>query len=420
MKLFRSLNDINKREWASNLIESGVIPSYSHGFSGINALKNSDVLTAVSIIAGDVARFPLRVVNRKSGKDKNTQNLSYVLNVQTDSNLSAYQWRFSMTVNAILTGNSYSRIIRDPITGNVSELEFYLPSQTDIDNSDPQNIIYKFYPPNSGKMIICLPEDVVHFKFFSSDTIIGRSPLLSLRSEMNLQDSGIDTLKKFFASGLKGSILLAHGRLDGDARNQIRRDFEIAQEGATAGSPIVVDQTADYKPLEVDTNVLNLINSNNYSTAQIAKALRVPAYKLAQNSPNQSVKQLFDDYMVNDLPFYLKPIEGELEQKLLNGSQRSRYMINFDTRATLKMPMTDVASAINNGVLSPNEARYAAGFEATTNGDMDRMQSTLNTVFLDKKEAYQEANRIQPVKEKTLKGGEKDARDKDNKHASKN
>ena len=73
----------------------------------------------------------------------------------------------------------------------------------------------------------------------------------------------------------------------------------------------------DYQPLEVDTNVLNLINSNNYSTAQIAKALRVPAYRLAQNSPNQSVKQLADDYIRNDLPFYFEPITSEFELKLL-------------------------------------------------------------------------------------------------------
>lgn len=392
MKLFRSLDDINGRDWAKEYINSGLIPSYSHGYVGIGALKNSDVLTGVSIIAGDVARFPINFIDKKTGKPLKIRNLSYLLNTKTDTNFSAYQWRFSMVVNAILSGDGYSRIIRDPTNDAPSVLEFYPPSQTDVDTTDPQNPIYSFYPSGSGKKIICSLGDVVHYKFFSSDGVMGRSPLLSLRDEMSLQDSGVATLKKFFSSGLKGAILKINGSLNGKARQETRREFEEAQEGATAGSPIVIDSGTEYQPLEIDTNVLNLINSNNYSTAQIAKALRVPAYKLAQNSPNQSVKQLFDDYMVNDLPFYLKPFEAELALKLLNDRERSRISMQFDTRATLSMPMSEVATAVNNGVLTPNEARYAAGFETLPDGDMDRLQSTLNTVFMDKKEDYQAAN----------------------------
>ena len=33
--------------------------NYSPEHTGISALKNSDILTAVTIIAGDIARFPL-------------------------------------------------------------------------------------------------------------------------------------------------------------------------------------------------------------------------------------------------------------------------------------------------------------------------------------------------------------------------
>lgn len=404
MKLFRSLSDVTDRDWAKDYINSGLIPSYSHGYVGISTLKNSDVLTGVSIIAGDVARFPVKLIDKRTGKPTKMSKLDYLLNTKTDTNFTAYQWRFSMVVNAILTGDSYSRIIRDPITGVPSVIEFFPPSQTDVDTTDPQKPVYKFYPPNSGKMIVCQLEDVIHYKFFSADGVLGRSPLLSLHEEMGLQDSGVATLKKFFSSGLKGSILKIKGSLNGKARQKARKEFEIAQEGASAGSPIVVDSATEYQPLEVDTNVLNLINSNNYSTAQIAKALRVPAYKLAQNSPNQSVKQLFDDYMVNDLPFYLKPFEAELALKLLNNAERQLYSIQFDTRATLNMPMSDVATAVNNGVLTPNEARYAAGFETLPDKDMDRLQSTLNTVFMDQKEDYQAVNKGNQAQE----GGQTD------------
>ena len=74
MKLFRGLATEVDPQWADHLLDSGVIPSFRGGYLGISALRNSDVLTAVSIVAGDVSRFPLvitdsstdEVIDRKS------------------------------------------------------------------------------------------------------------------------------------------------------------------------------------------------------------------------------------------------------------------------------------------------------------------------------------------------------------------
>lgn len=392
MRLFRSLNyatDVDP-DWPHKLL-----PNYTFGsFANINALKNSDVLTAVSIVATDIARFPIKIRDRKTQELKSIESLDYLLNVKADTTVSAYSWRFAMTVNAILTGNSYSRIVRDPKTGDPSILQFFPPSQTSVDYTDPQKITYRFMPVGSKHDILCQADDVIHWKFMSYDTIMGRSPLLSLGDEIGLQESGVKTLQKFFNSGMKGSILKAKGKLNAKARQKIRTEFEQAQEGASAGGAVVVDDTMDYQPLEIDTNVLNLINSNNYSTAQIAKVLRVPAYRLAQNSPNQSVKQLADDYVKNDLPYYFQPVTSEFQLKLLNDTQRPLLAFEFDTRSVTGMPIQDVNTAVLGGILTGNEGRSELGRPPLDDENMNRIQSTLNTVFLDKKEAYQASNNL--------------------------
>lgn len=408
MKLFRGLDYATNMDpnWANTLLDNGILPSFKGGYMGISALRNSDVLTAVSIVAGDVSRFPLVIKDRSNDAIVELPQLDYLMNTKVNQRLSAYQWKFSMMVNAILTGNAYSRIIRDPITGEPSMLEFYAPSQTQVDTNDPDNPIYRFTPYNSSYQKVCSFDDVVHWKFFSYDTLMGRSPLLSLGDEIGLQESGVSTLQKFFQNGLKGSILSAkNSKLSADARKKMREDFEKAQEGASAGAPIVIDSTMDYQPLEVDTNVLNLINSNNYSTAQIAKALRVPAYRLAQNSPNQSVKQLSDDYIKNDLPFYFEGITSEYQLKYLNDSQRHQYQVSFDTRSVTGMPVKDATAALNAGLLTGNEGRTEIGKKSLKDKNMDRIQSTLNTVFLDVKEAYQASN-SGSLKSGTPKGGD--------------
>ncbi|WP_231793433.1 phage portal protein [Limosilactobacillus albertensis] len=170
-----------------------------------------------------------------------------------------------------------------------------------------------------------------------------------------------------------------------------------AQANSNAGSPIVTDDTFDYSPIEIDTNVLQLINSNNYSTAQIAKALHIPAYKLAVNSPNQSIKQLNEDFITSDLPYYFKPIACNLEMTMLTDRQRHNCHIEFDTRKETGMSMDDVQKGVTNNVITPNEGRVRMGLVKSDNPDLDRFQSTLNTVFLDKKEEYQ--------KQSTVKGG---------------
>lgn len=392
-----------KRDWATDYIDQGIIPGYSTlgSYTGVGALKNSDVLTAVSHVASNVARFPIVILDDNKNEVKNIKAVDYLLNKHPNDMLSAYHWRFIMTVNAILTGDGFTRIVRDPVNKSPLQLEYYPTSQTYIDYSDIKNIKYEFTQINSkgsNRTIVCPAEDVIHFMFFTYDGIHGRSPLLSLGDEIGLQDDGIKTLRRFFKSGLKGGMLKAKGKLSREGRRKIRQDFEFAQARSNAGSPIVTDDTIDYSPIEVDTNVLQLINSNNYSTSQIAKALHIPAYKLAVNSPNQSIKQLNEDFIRSDLPYYFKPIASNIEMTMLTDRQRHNCHVEFDTRKETGLSMDDVQKGVTNTIITPNEGRVLAGMVKSDNPDLDRYQSTLNTVFLDKKEEYQNNN--------AMKGGE--------------
>lgn len=391
-----------KRDWAQDYIDQGIIPGFSNmrSYVGIGALKNSDVLTAVSHVASNVARFPIVILDDDKNAVKRIKSVDYLLNKHPNDMLSAYHWRFLMTVNAILTGDGFSRIIRDPRDNSPLELQYFPPSQTYIDDSDVTNIKYEFTPVNQrdgGRTIVVPADDVIHFMFFTYDGIHGRSPLLSLADEIGLQDDGIKTLRRFFKSGLKGGLLKAKGKLSPEARLKTRKEFEYSQRNSNAGSPIIIDDRFEYSPIEVDTNVLQLINSNNYSTAQIAKALHIPAYKLAVNSPNQSIKQLNEDFITSDLPYYFKPIASNLEMTMLTDWQRHNCHIEFDTRKETGMSMDDVQKGVTNNVITPNEGRVRMGLVKSDNPDLDRFQSTLNTVFLDKKEEYQ--------KQSTAKGG---------------
>lgn len=365
-----------------------------NSYVGIKGLKNSDVLTATTIVAGDIARFPI-IKKDLDGNIVQDEKLNYLMNVKSTQKTTAHSWKFAMAVNTILCGNSYSRILRDPVTNEPLEYVFYPPSSVSIESdNDYETYYYMIYPPHGNRQIRCEPEDVIHWKFFSHDTIYGRSPLLSLDDEINLQDSGIATLLKFFRDGFSSGILKLQGaQLAGEARKKARVEFEKSREGSTGGSPIILDATMDYTPLEVDTNVLGLINSNNYSTAQIAKCLRVPAHKLAVTNPNQSVKQLNDDYILNDLPYYFNAITSEHQMKNFSDEDRHKYTLEFDTRSVTGMNPEEALKLYNGGVITGDQALMYMGKSPTDDYDMQRRKFSLNYVWADKAEEYQIVNK---------------------------
>ena len=386
MSFFQSLSSkVSYDDYVSSVLSGNSAPLYV----GISALKNSDILTATSIIAGDIARFPL-IKKDLAGNVIQDDDLNYLLNVKSTKNVSAREWKFAMAVNAILTGNSYSRILRDPKTNKALQFQFYRPSETTVEETDDHEVIYTFIDRLTGNQIACTSDNVVHWKFFSHDTILGRSPLLSLADEIALQDGGTQTLIKFFRDGFSSGILKLKGsQLNADARKKARMDFEKMREGSIGGSPLVFDDTQEYEPLEIDTNVLQLITSNNFSTAQIAKALRVPSYKLGVNSPNQSVAQLMADYVSNDLPFYFDAITSETALKVLDATERKLYRIEFDTRKVTGLSSEEVRNLVKDQLLTPNQGLEQLGLPKSDDPNMDRYQSSLNYVFLDKKEEYQ-------------------------------
>lgn len=401
MAYFKSIQgDVGYDDYIESVLAGNNTPQYM----GLSALKNSDVLTAVSIIAGDIARFPIikKDLDDKIVKD---EELSYLLNVRSTSNATARAWKFAMTVNAILTGNSYSRALRDPTTNKVLQYVFYKPSETIVEEDVNTHVLtYTFTDYSTGSTVVCNERDVVHWKFFTHDTITGRSPLLSLADEITLQENGIGTLKKFFKSGFASGILTMKGsQLNKESRKRAREEFDYMREGSTGGSPLVMDATQEFVPLEIDTNVLQLINSNNYSTAQIAKCLRIPAYKLAVNSPNQSVKQLNEDYITNDLPFYFDAITSEHGLKNFDESERRKFRLVFDTRAVTGRNVEEVIKLYNGGIYTGNDGLVDLGKTPSTDPNMERRKASLNYVWADKIEEYQNesSNRNQS------RGGEK-------------
>ena len=74
---------------------------------------------------------------------------------------------------------------------------------------------------------------------------------------------------------------------------------------------------------------------------------------------------------------------------MLGDEERKLFKIEFDTRSVTGRNVDEITKLIINQVITPNEGRVELGKERSSDPNMDRYQSSLNYVFLDKKEEYQ-------------------------------
>lgn len=273
-------------------------------FIGETALLQSDVFTAVRIIAGDLASAKYKVDNDAFVED--------LLNKKANSATTSTNFLFVLVSNMILTGNGFAHIVRDK-NGKVTGLRNLKSSQvTILESDDGKELGYRVMFADETREVDY--QDMIHLMTFTVDGKVGISPLYSLKPELSMLKNGNGLLAGFFKRGVNvgGILKLADSTLNNKQKKEIRQQFEEANAGASnAGSVLVLDSTQDYKQIEVNTKILEMIQNNKYSTQQIAKVFGIPLSRFGMELTNSSDSDQNDVYISSALNQYVKALEQE-------------------------------------------------------------------------------------------------------------
>lgn len=343
-------------------------------YTSVDKLQNSNVFTAVNVIANDIATNPIKLEsdNVNHIADENFSDLNYLLNVKPNSYMSARDFKYALTANLLLTGNGYARILKTK-AGQPMSLVLLYPSWVTVEIDEDSNIRYVIQD-NTHNPYILTPDEIIHVKFLSTNGLIGTSPLYSLADEMKLQKQGNKLLNDFFGSGINGSaILKMPGKPSPDARAKIREEWIKANTGEKTHRVMVLAGNEEYTPVEIDTSILKIVNSNDYTTKQIAKAFGIPVSRLGLENAHTSLTQSNLDYIQNSLDHYFNRITSELNIKLLTYEQALNYHFEFDVSRLMELDtetnMKETLNWFQNGLIDDNEARQRLGY-APHNDDM--------------------------------------------------
>lgn len=314
------------------------------------ALKNSDIYSIIFQLSSDLADAKLKAdAPRAQG----------ILNDPTSTSNARAFWQ-AMYAQMLLGGESFAYRWRNN-NGQDTRWEYLRPSQVSTFLlSDGSGLTYNvsFDEPEFGVVQNIPQMDMIHFRLLSQNGgMTGISPLWALATELQIKDqSNKLTLGSLARSVMSPGILKVQhgGKLNADLKAKRSKSF-LQQVTASDAGPIVLDDLEDYTPLEVKSNVAQLLDQVSWTSAQIAKVYGVSDSMInGQGDQQSSVEMIQHDY-VKCLSRYSRAIESELNNKL-----NSNIYMNLDTAVdpTGSDYRNNISNLVKSGTLAGNQGRY--------------------------------------------------------------
>ncbi|KRM94013.1 phage portal protein [Loigolactobacillus rennini] len=374
-------------------------------YTGVRALRNSDVFTAVRIISADIASTKLK----NKGHESNTimEKVLDLFNNNPNDQLPGWHFKFIVVANMLLNGESFVEILRDK-DGFVTGFYFLHNYLVSFDDENKNQITYHVSENHENKSVDIAPKDILHFRYITLDGYRGYSPLYSLAFEIGISQGSKGFLRNFFDNGGTSTAVLRYkkGQITNKDLKQLKQNFADSQLKQNGGL-VAIDDTMEFTRLKIPTEVLNFLNSYKFSTNQVAKAFGLPVSKLGVETVNTSITQANLEYLQSTLDPIFKMMIAEMETKIFN-SIDSGYELEFDTSRLVdidpELKLERITSLFSKGVITDNESRQAFGYEPIEGGD--EVFIDLNRIPLSSLGEYQRAKIAKEVEKNTPEGGE--------------
>lgn len=272
------------------------------------ALKNSDLFAVINQLSSDLATVKL------TAKKKQTQGILDNPSV----NASRHGFYQSIFAQLLLGGEAFAYRWRNE-NGRDVKWEFIKPSQVTVNRFEYENGLYyniSFEDPKIATKLYVPQSDVLHFRLLSVDGgKTGVSPLAALSREMNIQKASdkltMSSLKN--ALNANGILKIKNGGLL-DMKAKMSRSRQAMRQ--MQGGPLVLDDLEDFKPLEIKSNIAQLLSQTDWTSKQFAKVYGIPDSYLGGQGDQQSSIEMISSMYANAVSRYLRPFLSELEYKL--------------------------------------------------------------------------------------------------------
>lgn len=337
--------------------------------SAKEALKNSDIYSAIFQLSGDLASS--KIISSK------TRYQGIIDNPTLTSNSHAF-WQ-AVFAQLLLGGEAFIYRWRN-INGIDHHWEYLRPSQVSaylLD--DGSGLIYNttFDEPKIGVKMNVPQNDILHFRLLSKNGgMTGISPLSALSNELNIKNDSNKLTRAALSQSIMAPGILKitkEGKVNWKIKAMRAKEFMRQTQVANNG-PVVIDDLEEYSPLEIKSDIAKLLAQADWTGNQIAKVYGIPnSYLNGQGDQQSSLDQIKGMY-ANALSRYMESIVSELNNKLST-------TIHYNIRPAID-PLQDsyaqvLSGLTKDGMLAHNQARYLLQGTGYLPDDLPEPQSAL-------------------------------------------
>lgn len=342
------------------------------------AQRHATVFACCNIIAGDLAKVPLRVMQENSRGNLvkvGQHDLHYLLNVESTYGVPAILTRYLMVYAFALRGNGHAYAPRDG-AGQPMLLEYVHNDRCAM----LRNGRARFYDFEDGAGVQrrVPARSMVHLRYLATDGWQGRSPLSAAAESVGLALAGQEAAARS-ASGLnlRGYVKMEDDFEDEETRVRgIKRIRGMMNDPNAEGWP-VMGPNDQIEVLDLSAADQELLASRKFDREQIAALYRMPPSKLQMlefgvkaNGQQQAI-----DYKSDCLTHWGNMSQEFMELGLLTRSEREgglQLVHDYDAlmEATTAERYNANARAVGGPWKTPNETRREEGLPDTPDGDV--------------------------------------------------
>lgn len=374
------------------------------------ALRHHCVWSCCSLIAGDLAKLPPRLMQRSDDgtyiSELRGSPLSPVLR-KPNNYQTIYQYLENITWSKLTHGNSYSLKVRDGrgVVVGLYPLNPYrvLPL---VSTDGNVQVFYQLSTDNMAGIqdgsVVVPAREIIHDRWNTiHHPLVGMSPLYAASESAAGGLSMLRDQAHFFGHGaMPGGVLTAPGIIDPETAKRLEEKWELEYTGDNAGKVAILGSGLKWEAMKLSSVDSAVVAQMTWSATQIATCFHVPPWKLglADLPRGYDVSSLNLEYLTSGLQVHVESLEECLTEGLgLTGD----YSVQLDLTSLLRMDeaslMTFLAAGTLGGILSPNEARSRVGLGPVPGGEFPFLQQqNYSLAALAKRDALADPFAIAP------------------------
>jgi HK97 family phage portal protein len=339
--------------------------------------QHATVFACCNNIAGDLAKVPLKLWQRKGDGEKvrvRDHPAAYLLNVEASEGVPAKVMRLALIYAWALRGNSYAYGPRD----RGGELELI-----EVINQDACTLLRsgrsRFYDFTDGADVQrrAPSRSMVHLRYLALDGWTGRSPLQVASESVGLAFAGQEAAGRSVSGATaKAFLKLGENYESDDARIRNGRRIKAQLTRPDADGIPVLGPDDHIENLDLTAADQELLASRKFDREQLAAIYRMPPSKLQmlENGVKANGEQQAIDYLTDCLLHWSGLAEEAMAMSVLTRGERDSGMfLRHDFGALLQPTIKDqieaVTKAVGGPIYTPNEGRKKVGLPATEDGD---------------------------------------------------